>query len=565
MKQQGLKKGSMILLFATAISKILGVIFKIPLTNLLGGAGMGYFSGAYGVFIPVYIVISAGFPMALTRLVAKNCAERKYKTVRKLRKIATIIFFTMGILGMVIVLLFSKVLAVKVAKNPDCIYSIMAIAPSLAFCCLAEVEKGYYEGMRNMYPTAISQVCEGIAKTVLGLALTVAVFKIGTYQFETTGMVFGRVAYSYDEARRVCLPFAAAGAMLGSTLSEIAGLIAVRIKTRFFGDGISKAELECSPPAERTTRLVKQLLSISIPLLLGAVISAVSSFLDLATIMHGLSLAVERGSDCFSELLSKMSKEEIPNFLYGSYNGLTGTVISFVPIVAGLLSKSALPTVSARSNFQSKWQLRRSIESIMEATLIFSVPAGFGICALSRQILTLLYPSRLMEVSVSATPLAIMGISAVFTSILLPVISMLCAAGKEKEVAWLTVGETVIRLVLNITLIRIPKINITGAAVSSAVTNIVTVLIALKLLYNAIDADLHFRRIFAFTFCFSGVSAALIALTQHWSEKLVGEVKSIIISAFLGVLCYFSLLFVTKVCKYADFKALFPKKHLKKR
>ena len=98
MKHQGLVKSSMILLIATAVSKLLGAVFKIPLTNLLGGEGMGYFSSAYGLFIPVYTILSAGLPTALIRLVAKYSASGDYKTVRRLRKIALTVFLITGFL-----------------------------------------------------------------------------------------------------------------------------------------------------------------------------------------------------------------------------------------------------------------------------------------------------------------------------------------------------------------------------------------------------------------------------------------------------------------------------------
>ena len=563
MKRQGLKQNSMILLIATAISKILGVVFKIPLTNLLGGSGMGYFAGAYGIFIPVYTVICAGLPTALIRLVAKNCASGNYKTVRKLKKVATAIFLITGAVGTVLIIIFALPTAKHIAKNPDCVYALIMLSPSLMLCCLAAVQRGYYEGMSNMYPTAISQVCESIAKTLFGLLFTVIAIKLGMRSYENTGAVFNRAVSSYNDAKTACLPFAAAGAMLGSTFSELAGLIAVYIKTKFFGDGISKEEYDFSNKSESTLSIIKQLFMIAIPLTMGAVISAGTSFLDLASIMHGLNTAVQKDITAFSHLTKTMSAEEIPNFLYGSYTGLTGTVISFVPIVAGLLSKVALPEVSADCQNNNPIIIRRNIENIMEATLIFSVPSGFIICALSKQILTLLYPSRLLEISVSILPLSILGISAVFISIIIPVSSMLCAAGKEKSIIFLTLFSSLLELMLNILLVRIPTINIVGVAIATAVSNVITASISLFILSKSVNANLHFKRIFVFTFSFSGASTCLILLAKKLLLNKFSELESVVGALFLGVLCYFLLLFRSKVLKKADLQAFFMKKPLK--
>ena len=563
MKQQGLKKGSFILLCATAISKILGMVYKIPLTNLLGGVGMGYYASAYAIYIPVYTIISAGLPVAVTRLVAKSCRTSDFNTVRRIKRISAFLYFGIGIFGTVILIAFSRLLSVTVANNADCFYCIIMLAPSLAFCCLAEIEISYFEGMQNMYPTAISQVAESIAKTALGLTFGFLAVKIGIRQFEVSGCVFGVDAASYNDAYKKVLPFAAAGAMFGQTLSEIVGLIAVKIYTHFCGDGITRTEIKSSNRAESRIHIVKELTQISMPLFFGALISAISSFLDLATVMNGLGVAVDKGAEHFAELSKSIPQNEIPNFLYGSYNGLTGTVISFVPIVAGLLSKSALPSVSANFVGKNKAVLKHNIESIMEATLIFSVPAGFIICSLSKQILTVLYPSRALEVSVSSAPLSVMGISAVFVSIMLPVFSMLCAVGKEKQVALLTAVGMAVKLTLNIVLIRIPEINILGAAIASCLSNIVTAFIAMKILISATDCDLHFRRIFGFTFTFSGICSALIYVVKEILQKTVNELFSVAIAVFLGVLGYILLIFATKLLKYADFKAFFMKKPLK--
>ena len=564
MKHQGLLKSSMILLIATAVSKLLGAVFKIPLTNLLGGEGMGYFSSAYGLFIPVYTILSAGLPTALIRLVAKHSASGDYKTVRRLRKIALTTFLITGLLGTVIVILLAKPFSVHIAKNPDCVYCVLAVAPSLVFCCLASIERGYYEGMRNMYPTAVSQILESITKTIFGLLIGILTIKWGIRQFELNCTVFGRAVSSYAEAEKTVLPFGAAGAMLGTTVSEVVGFLGVYLKTKFFGDGISKKEVKISPNPLRYRTLIKSLFSIALPLVIGAVISGTSSFLDLATVMNGLNVAVTKSPQYFTEMFPKIEVSEIPNFLYGSYNGLTGTVISFVPIIASLLSKSSLPSISAVCETKNKVAIKRDIENIMQVTLLFSVPAGFGICAMSRQILSILYPNRLQEVAVCTLPLAVLGIGAVFVSILLPVNSMLCAVGKEKSVAVLMTFSTALRLILNILFIRIPQINILGASISGTITNIITVTIAMKILCESVDADLHFKRIFAIPFAFSSLCCGGIVVVTKVLENKISNIFALALAVTCGIFGYFLLLFGAKVLKKGDLRAFFSKKHLKK-
>ena len=93
-KKQNFLYGSVILIASTLIVKIIGCFFKIPLQNLIGSVGMGYFSTAYALFNLVYSLSVAGLPMAVARMVAKSSANKEYKNIKKILKISTIRFYT---------------------------------------------------------------------------------------------------------------------------------------------------------------------------------------------------------------------------------------------------------------------------------------------------------------------------------------------------------------------------------------------------------------------------------------------------------------------------------------
>lgn len=99
MKKQSFLFGSIILVISVIISKIIGLLFKIPLANILGGTGMGYFSCAYAIFMPVYAISVTGLPAAVSRMVAENMAFERYANVRKIRRVATITFSAVGLIS----------------------------------------------------------------------------------------------------------------------------------------------------------------------------------------------------------------------------------------------------------------------------------------------------------------------------------------------------------------------------------------------------------------------------------------------------------------------------------
>ena len=163
MKTQTFLIGSFILFLSALITKALGALFKIPLTMLLGGVGMGYFGCAYGLFLPIYALSITGLSTAVASLVAKEHGAGHIQNVRKIRRTARLLFAGMGLLLSGFIWLFAVPFARSTAADASAAYAIRMMAPAAFFGCLAAVERGYYEGLCNMYPTAISQAVESIA------------------------------------------------------------------------------------------------------------------------------------------------------------------------------------------------------------------------------------------------------------------------------------------------------------------------------------------------------------------------------------------------------------------
>ena len=157
------------LLVSALVTKIIGAIFKLPLTNLLGGSGMGYFSCAYGLFLPVYALSITGLTTAVAKLTAERSALEDYAGVRRILRLSLYCFTLIGLLGTGAILLLAKPFCRYVAENPDAYLSVLVLAPAILLGCISAVFRGYYEGLRTMYPTALSQLAEALAKLLFGL------------------------------------------------------------------------------------------------------------------------------------------------------------------------------------------------------------------------------------------------------------------------------------------------------------------------------------------------------------------------------------------------------------
>ncbi|NMB30917.1 MAG: polysaccharide biosynthesis protein [Clostridiales bacterium] len=549
-EKQGLFKSSIILFVAMIITKVVGAVFKIPLANILGGSGMGYFSSAYGLFWPVYSIVAAGLPVAVVRLVAENSAKGNVRNLRKIKRVSLIYFSLVGFIGSIVILAFAKVFSNSLAQNPNAYMAVIAMAPSVFFCCVMAVYRGYYEGLQNMYPTAVSQVVESLIKAIFGLGLSYGTLQYGIRSYEKSGLVFGEAATSFEQATMLTLPYAAAAATLGVTISTFAGLVAVLIRHRIYGDGIKPQHLKHSQDASTSRAIFSQLFITAIPIAIGAAFISISSLIDLATIIRGLSSAINASPHYFAKkyefaIIDGVPLDELANFIYGSYTGLASTIIAFIPAMSTMFGKSALPSLTASWSVGNKAAIKHNIEVVLRASALFAIPAGLGLFVMAEPALMLLYPNRPSEVSIAALPLAVMSIGAIMFAIVTPVFSMLQAIGRTDLPVKLMAFCAVIKLVGNVTLIRIPSINILGASISTTISySVITVMGIVLLLHNA-GVGLRIKRIFILP-TIAGIACAIgAALMMNSSFLEFHPQAKTIASIGFGAILYAIVLFIT--------------------
>ena len=135
MKGQTLVKGSLILLLANLLVKVIGAAFKIPLTNIIGNEGMGYFSAAYSIYSGLFVIATAGLPVAVSKMVSGASATGNYKEIKRIFHIVYIIFLAIGIIGSGVLFFGADTLATTTEYN-DSNIAIRVIAPAILFVSL---------------------------------------------------------------------------------------------------------------------------------------------------------------------------------------------------------------------------------------------------------------------------------------------------------------------------------------------------------------------------------------------------------------------------------------------
>ena len=203
--RQSFLHGALILTAAILLVKVIGALFKIPLNWIISEDGMGYFSTAYNFYSPIFSLATAGFPIAIARLVSENYAKGNYRDIRMIHRASIPIFLTTGTVGFLIMELGARSY-VNIVGNENALPSMIVLAPAILFSCLSSIYRGYYEGMRNMYPTALSEVTEALGKLVIGLSCAWAVITYGMNEYAASGTGFGQKMAAEELARAATLP-----------------------------------------------------------------------------------------------------------------------------------------------------------------------------------------------------------------------------------------------------------------------------------------------------------------------------------------------------------------------
>ena len=167
--RQSFLHGALLLTAGVLLVKVIGALFKIPLSTVITEDGMGYFSTAYSFYNVIFSIATAGFPVAVSRMVSENDSLGRWRDVRRIKSVAAPIFLLTGAVGTALMVLGAP-LYTRAVGNAGALPAMLALAPSVLLCSLAAVYRGYYEGLRNMTPTTVSQVIEALAKLLFGLS-----------------------------------------------------------------------------------------------------------------------------------------------------------------------------------------------------------------------------------------------------------------------------------------------------------------------------------------------------------------------------------------------------------
>ena len=379
--QQGFLHGAFILMFGVLLVKAIGALFKIPLSSIITEDGMGYFSTAYSFFNVLFSLSTVGFPVAVARLTAAEDALGHFRDVRQIKAAALPVFSVIGVLCALLMASFAP-LYTRLVQSPGALFSMLALAPCAALCSISSVYRGYFEGLRNMLPTARSQVAESLGKLIFGLSGAISVMHMGTRELQVSGTVFGCTVKSEADGCQLVCALGAAAAILGVTLGAVLGLLTLVFQSR--RDGVTKAMLQRAPKPKSKRIWAGKLLRTALPISLGAVAMSFSGLIDASFLQTRVAYAVQTDPAALLSMYAGAipkgnlaAPETVPNYLFGCYN-MALTLFLLVPSVTQSFGVSALPSVTRAFQTGDLRKLKRTVEAVLRITFLTALPMGVG-------------------------------------------------------------------------------------------------------------------------------------------------------------------------------------------
>ena len=452
--KESFMKSVLVLMISQVLIKLLGLVYRIYLTNRegFGDEGNAIYSGGYQIYALLLTVSSIGVPNAISKLVSEKVAIGDHKSAHRIFKIAIATFAIIGLIGTLVLFLGAGYISRVILQIPEAELTLVALSPAIFFVTISSVVRGYFNGRQKMSVTAKSQTLEQVFKTLLTIVVVEIIAIIS----------------------KISTSFMAAGANLATTLSVLLSFSYLALYYKKDKKEIaSEIKETINYKKEPIIKIVKKILFVSFPITLSAIMSTLNKNIDSFTVIRGLKTFLP-------EAVSKIQ--------YGILSGKVDTLIT-LPLSFNIAFATALvPSVSSSMAQDDEKTASKRISFSILITILIGLPCTFGMIIFSQQILNLLFPNA----SSGNILLQISAITIIFAVLAQTVNGALQGLGKIMVPAISSLIGLIAKLILNVILIPIPSIGVNGAAIASIINNILAFGISFYILNKSIKLNLNF-------------------------------------------------------------------------
>ena len=452
------------MLVGSVVAKMLGALYRIPLTNILGAEGMGMYQLVFPVYALFMVLATAGIPTSLSRTVAEKRALGE--NTKKYFSVAMCALLVLGIAFGLLMGALSDVLATR-QGNADTRFGFLIIAPAITFVCVISGFRGYFQGQMYMLPTALSNVVEQVVKLAVGIGASYALAKRGVI-YAVCGALFGvtvseivtaaymGATYLFRSKKEKREQLVARVSLQERDLQSGSENDVLQGETRARGDknrdnvvarSTKKARFERASRGE-----LKGMLKVALPIAAVAALMPLANFFDSIIIVNML--------EAFG------LKQRVATAQYGIISGPVNSLIN-MPVVAIMsLAVAVVPSVSASRATRDIVGVMLKSSLCVRLAYLLGIAFAFYLAVFARNVIGALYPALSEQNTVVAVNvLRITAANVVFLSVMQIYVSLLQAVDKTKYAVFSLIASIIVKIVLDVVLTR--YIGINGAAIAS--------------------------------------------------------------------------------------------------
>jgi len=510
MSKQSFIKGTLILLAAGIVTRVLGFVPRIALPRLIGAEGVGLYQLVWPFLSVVLTIVVGGIPLAVSKLVAQAEAEGNERRGKAILRVTIALTLTVSVALSLVCLAAGRWVTTTLYPDDRVYNTFLAMIPIIPIIAVSAVLRGYFQGLRNMIPSASSQIVETIVRIAMMLVFSFALMPYG-------------------------LAYSAAGAMLGVFVGEIAGFIILMLHLRGQHGGGKKPSVK--PPAHRSRerKLLRDLLPIALPVTGSRLVGASSYFLESILTLQGLAAA---------GIVTAVATAQ-----YGALQGMVVPILLLPSALTASLTVSLIPSLSEAAALKDMTTVHARIHQSMRLALISGAPFALIMFVLADPLCMLLYnqPQAGMMLQMMA-PIAL------FIYMQAPLQAALQALDHPGTAFVNSIIGAAVKLLLIVLLVRQPEIGIKGAIIASN-ANIVLVttlhlLSARRLLKFKLHAGETIKIMTAVIA--SGLSCYAIMQTAWTTSAMTRFWTSIVVA----LVVYFAMLIILRLISREDMSRL---------
>lgn len=499
-KKNSFMEGVIVLMFSQVIIKIIGLVYKLYLTNKegFGDRGNAIYSSAFQIYAIFLTISSIGVPNAISKLVSSKVAVGDNKGAYRIFKIAFALFGILGFAGSSILFFGANYISNMYLQIPEAELALLALSPSVFLVSIASVLRGYFNGRENLSVTANSQSLEQVFKTIF------------------TVLVVGQIA-SISSNNTILM---AAGATIATTLAT---LFSVAYLYRYFikrkKEVWQEVTLSTVLKKDSITKIIKNILVVSVPIALCALFSSTTKTIDALTVVR---------------ILRNYIGEEEATIQYGILSGKIDTLITLPFSFNIALATALVPTISSAIAKKEINVVKRRIEFSVLITILIGLPCTICMSAFSNEILEILFPNA----SAGSEMLQIASWTIIFVVLIQTINGALQGLGKvNTPVVAFAIGA-IVKFVLNTILIPIKEIGVNGAIISSAISHLITLVICFLSLKKNINIQFNISK-FLIKPIICSILMYIITYTIYNKINInVSQTVLLIFSLIIGLIIY---------------------------